>query len=125
MFVSQQQQSTTVRSALKRIYYTSPSTPTLLDFLTNAQKMATPHKHETSSTPNSIFLDMHYKCSNCDVAPSSALLRCSRCKLAWYCTRSCQRSEWKEHKLACETVVIVNNVSATLPLPADMTLQVK
>ena len=31
----------------------------------------------------------------------TSLLRCSRCKNAWYCSTSCQRSHWPTHKVEC------------------------
>eukprot|EP01083_Nonionella_stella_P136530 415478_1 len=34
-----------------------------------------------------------------------SLLMCSRCKSAFYCDRTCQRSHWKQHKRACISVV--------------------
>ena len=29
------------------------------------------------------------------------LLRCATCKTVWYCSRACQRSDWKVHKRDC------------------------
>lgn len=31
------------------------------------------------------------------------LRRCSRCKLVWYCSETCQKGDWKNHKLSCTT----------------------
>ncbi|PSN75116.1 hypothetical protein BS50DRAFT_628341 [Corynespora cassiicola Philippines] len=40
--------------------------------------------------------------SACDVcATSGGLSRCSRCKSRYYCSRSCQKLDWKSHKLDC------------------------
>lgn len=41
------------------------------------------------------------RCSRCG-KPSPAMLRCGRCQQAQYCGRECQRSDWKDHKAACE-----------------------
>lgn len=38
-------------------------------------------------------------CSQCG---RSAIQRCSRCKKAWYCSRSCQVTHWSQHKDECE-----------------------
>jgi MYND finger len=32
---------------------------------------------------------------------SQALLMCTRCKLVRYCSKECQKADWKEHKAAC------------------------
>ena len=57
-------------------------------------------------------------------------LRCSRCRLAFYCSPECQRADWKYHKMVCgrisdlassDVVEAVANVSLnaawTLPPP--------
>eukprot|EP00658_Telonema_sp_P-2_P079945 TRINITY_DN7869_c0_g1_i1.p1 TRINITY_DN7869_c0_g1~~TRINITY_DN7869_c0_g1_i1.p1 ORF type:complete len:351 (+),score=72.46 TRINITY_DN7869_c0_g1_i1:119-1171(+) len=38
-------------------------------------------------------------CGTCGA--EAAGLRCSRCKVTWYCSKQCQRSDWKHHKLSC------------------------
>ena len=35
---------------------------------------------------------------------SSKLQRCSACKSVWYCSRECQRNDFKIHKLVCSTL---------------------
>lgn len=44
------------------------------------------------------------KCLKCD--PSEAfqksLMRCARCQSAYYCSKACQKADWKTHKMACE-----------------------
>ena len=32
---------------------------------------------------------------------SEALLTCTRCKVAKYCSKECQKADWKEHKALC------------------------
>lgn len=55
------------------------------------------------------------ECAACLVpaVSGSALLRCGRCKRAWYCGRQCQRSHWLKHKQVCRA----SSASAT-PTPA-------
>ena len=41
-------------------------------------------------------------CDNCgDKDDPTALLRCARCGLVWYCGRACQRAHWAKHRLRC------------------------
>jgi hypothetical protein len=32
------------------------------------------------------------------------LMKCNRCKLAYYCSKECQVTDWKSHKKTCEAV---------------------
>ncbi|KAF9729432.1 hypothetical protein PMIN02_002903 [Paraphaeosphaeria minitans] len=43
-------------------------------------------------------------CSTCTRPPPSghSLLRCSRCKRTYYCSRTCQKQAWKTHKADCD-----------------------
>ena len=41
----------------------------------------------------------------CEECGEMATQRCSRCKLAWYCTRDCQLRQWKKHKKLCNMFV--------------------
>lgn len=44
-------------------------------------------------------------CAYCHVLKSKKdLKRCSRCKLTWYCSTTCQRSDWKFHKESCRSM---------------------
>ena len=56
-----------------------------------------------SSKPNE--LRDNISCAKCDKPEKekgTPLLRCSRCKVAHYCSLGCQRTHWKEgHKEAC------------------------
>lgn len=31
-------------------------------------------------------------------------LLCSRCRAVWYCDRTCQKADWNNHKLNCQTI---------------------
>lgn len=39
--------------------------------------------------------------SKCRYCKKSAKRRCSGCQRAWYCNRTCQKADWKKHKLDC------------------------
>jgi len=42
---------------------------------------------------------------NCDsCSQANPRMLCSHCHLAHYCSRECQRKDWKEHKLACSQI---------------------
>lgn len=40
------------------------------------------------------------QCENCSKI-NNDLLRCSRCKIVYYCDQECQRANWPEHKKVC------------------------
>lgn len=47
-------------------------------------------------------------CNVCEIQSSSEihrkLLKCSNCKLAFYCGRSHQTTDWKQHKMFCKSI---------------------
>jgi tetratricopeptide (TPR) repeat protein len=58
---------------------------------------------------------MSHKCLNCGKMASyigCPLSKCSRCKKVSYCSRDCQRSDWKSHKVFC---AMASSKSATAP----------
>ncbi|KAF7338739.1 MYND-type domain-containing protein [Mycena sanguinolenta] len=45
-------------------------------------------------------------CRTCDARePLVTLLRCNNCKHVYYCSKDCQRSNWKHHKVECREIV--------------------
>eukprot|EP01006_Ploeotia_vitrea_P043055 TRINITY_DN66683_c7_g2_i1.p1 TRINITY_DN66683_c7_g2~~TRINITY_DN66683_c7_g2_i1.p1 ORF type:complete len:445 (+),score=40.51 TRINITY_DN66683_c7_g2_i1:46-1380(+) len=64
--------------------------------------------------------DMHTSsvCHNCFKAPSKALSRCSTCKICHYCSPSCQKADWPNHKQECKSIVKAqpHNLSHTMRL---------
>ena len=59
----------------------------------------------TSKTDNS-------KCDYC-TNKCQTLLRCTRCRQAHYCSKTCQRSDWKVHKRVCTPVPHPNDGDKT------------
>jgi len=41
-------------------------------------------------------------CKVCNIDHGKKLLRCSNCKIVGYCSKKCQRQNWKEHKICCK-----------------------
>lgn len=56
---------------------------------------------------NDMALDLRIaKCQCCDILealPTRRIRACSRCKVVGYCSKSCQRADWKIHKSICKT----------------------
>lgn len=59
----------------------------------------------TSTSSSSHQLSCHS--SSCphqsSVTPLAATLLCTRCRSSRYCSRECQKDDWKKHKLVCKT----------------------
>ncbi|KAL7176463.1 hypothetical protein ACSBR2_029906 [Camellia fascicularis] len=52
------------------------------------------------SVPNRVSVD-----SRCDwCLTTSNLKRCSSCQVVWYCGSTCQKSDWKLHRLECSAL---------------------
>lgn len=52
----------------------------------------------SSSSSNSLT-----QCANCGGPGKPTLLACGACKQTKYCSRACQKSHWKVHKLQCSS----------------------
>lgn len=56
------------------------------------------------ATEPNIKSDTSEVCAGCKKSPTSlsqALKRCARCKEVFYCSRECQKTDWKSHKKSC------------------------
>ncbi len=48
-------------------------------------------------------IDEKYCCSNCK-RPKLDTKRCTGCKKVWYCSKECQKKDWKLHKNKCKRI---------------------
>ena len=53
------------------------------------------------------ILDSFQQCHRCGVIGSFPA--CGNCKLVAYCSKECQRSDWKSHKLQCQKIAELTN----------------
>ncbi len=47
-------------------------------------------------------------------AAGAALMKCSRCHSAVYCSVDCQRADWKAHKLDCKRLGVAYAMQRTM-----------
>ncbi|PAV57989.1 hypothetical protein WR25_10403 [Diploscapter pachys] len=58
-----------------------------------------------------------FVCSFCfETSDDKPFNRCSRCKHICYCTRNCQKSDWEDHKLECQSLVRTKHRGPPTPL---------
>ena len=43
-------------------------------------------------------------CACCAAKGNPTLMKCARCKMAYYCNRTCQREDWALHQVVCGTM---------------------
>jgi splicing suppressor protein 51 len=64
---------------------------------------------------------MEANCAHCNKTEaqlSEPLKTCAKCKIATYCSRDCQKAEWKDHKKLCGRGASASSgVPPTLPQP--------
>lgn len=65
-------------------------------------------------------VDESQQCANCAKAGTTenGLKRCAKCKTTLYCSRDCQKSDWKTHKKICASNAARNATSSTAPSTA-------
>ena len=49
------------------------------------------------------------KCVKSQASAESPLQRCSGCRAAYYCSKDCQKADWKNHKKDCRSSSFSNN----------------
>jgi hypothetical protein len=49
------------------------------------------------------------------------LKKCSRCKTVKYCSRACQKDDWKEHRAVCNAAAAAVTVTVTATVTATAT----
>ena len=79
---------------------TTPSSGTKAAMTANRKSYgnATTHSNlPTNTAPDTCV----YKCSDCG---KDGAKKCGACGEAYYCSRQCQRRDWKKHKAACQKV---------------------
>jgi MYND finger len=54
------------------------------------------------------FVNMKKVCTRCEVQ-DKPLSKCSRCKVAVYCSYECQKEDWSNHKKHCKTLSTTNH----------------
>jgi hypothetical protein len=91
--------SEATRIALSPLFYSSfikiPTTGKKAD-VEKANIGSSSLKPPASETSQSLT-----QCANCSGPGQPSLLSCSSCKQTRYCSRTCQKSHWKTHKLHC------------------------
>ncbi|EKD20833.1 uncharacterized protein L3040_000938 [Drepanopeziza brunnea f. sp. 'multigermtubi'] len=71
------------------------------------------------------------QCDRCNSPPtnSTKLLRCGGCRQTTYCSKTCQKADWKDHKAYCQTSaidywkVIAPNAHDAIELAAEIGLK--
>jgi splicing suppressor protein 51 len=61
------------------------------------------------------------KCANCAKTKSDSginLKRCAKCQTTHYCSRECQKSDWKKHKRVCASNAAYANFSPSMSASA-------
>lgn len=51
--------------------------------------------------PGSGYLSLRDLCHGCNTYMPTKLQRCGGCRLAFFCSKECQKENWPVHKLEC------------------------
>ena len=76
----------------------APATKAAMTLNENSNGNATTHSNMSTNTTADACV---YKCSDCG---KDGAKKCGACGEAYYCSRQCQRRDWKKHKAACQKV---------------------
>jgi len=58
-------------------------------------------------------------CSVCERKSKTKMMHCSRCKNVFYCSKKCQTSAWKIHKLRCLKETKIDKTASPILLKRD------
>jgi mitochondrial splicing suppressor protein 51 len=64
---------------------------------------------------------MSFKCAHCDQTTGSGgqpLKRCAKCQTTRYCSRECQKSDFKQHKKQCAGLANIRATTSGNPKPS-------
>ena len=73
----------------------------------------TDHKAEASST-STASTKICASCAILEVDPEKPLRPCSKCQTVRYCSRDCQKKDWKVHKKTCASAAQIYAQTADL-----------
>jgi len=62
-------------------------------------------------------LRTHIACDACETP--NPPLRCSRCRIVYYCNRDCQKAHYKEHKVDCRSIETMKAQMEDVGMPTD------
>jgi len=80
--------------------------PPALDVVKLLTKLA--RQANLISTGSTAMLQL-CRCCSLVASPGQKLLACSKCRMAHYCSKECQRADWKAHKKLCALSAQVTN----------------
>ncbi len=95
-------------------HYFNDNTPIFLEHKKKIGKVIDSYKNNNNEVITKIIIDNKYAnlsiftshtvrtCHGCkQMIESYQLKRCSNCKMAYYCSKECQKKDWQKHKIFC------------------------